>query len=242
MSPTRRPLRLLPALVPALVALCILTSCVSPSLETPSITTVEKEAWSDSSRCFHMMQDESPEIQPSDRFASASTEIREFREDMIGTKNHCCDHPDCEGALNVGEWTWLKYELQQLDNDVISILMRAIKSWGGSGTGFYPHPIVVSAETGLKLTLPAALSDVSMVDLAAAMKQEFIDGNACDGGLEKWSQDQEQLRGWYFADLKKGHPFVVKNGEWHWVKVGHPRHCNAGHRLWTIPTGVKFEP
>ena len=120
--------------------------------------------------------------------------------------------------------------------------MYATKNWGGSGTGWYPHPTVVSAKTGLQLPLPDALDDISMVDLAAAMKQEFINGEACDLSLQEWSQDLEQLRGWYFADLKRGHPFVVKNGEWHWVKVGHPRHCNAGHRMWTIPTGVAFEP
>ena len=212
-----------------------------------TVSTITRDPWVDSSRCFHMYTDRVPELQPHGRFAMANRDIRQFRRSIIGSQDHCCrDDPaegfDCEEEGYYHQRSSVDFSVRQVDENVISIMMYATKNWGGSATGFHPQPIVVSAKTGLKLPLPDALSDVSMVDLAAAMKQEFIDGDACDGGLEQWSQGHEQLRGWYFADLKKGHPFVVKDGEWHWVKVGHPRHCNAGHRLWTIPTGVAFEP
>ena len=247
MSPTPRTLRLFPALVPALVALCLLTSYVSPSLDTPSISTVEKEAWSDSSRCFHMMQDESPEIQPLDRFASVNAEIREFRKDMIGTKNHCCDHPNCECALNVGEWTWLEYEVQQLDEDVVSILLSNTKNWGGSGTWFYSHPIVVSAKTGLPISPPEVWPTLSMVTLKTRLPGIFT-ADPCAESLWKSKSDSGKdsfllafING-LKTDMQENPQLVVKDDEWHWVVDDHNGFSNACHRLWTIPTGVMFEP
>jgi hypothetical protein len=214
---------------------------------TATIFTIKRDPWNNASRCFHMDIDQVPELRPHGRFAMANRDIRQFRRSMIGSKDHCCrNNPaegiNCEEEGYYHETTRITFDEQQMNEDVVSVLMYATKNWGGSMASWFLHPISVSAKTGLKLPLPDALSDVSMVDLSTAMKQEFIDGEACDGGLQEWSQDLDQLRGWYFADLKKGQPFLVKNGEWHWVKVGHPRHCNAGHQLWTIPTGVAFEP
>lgn len=253
MPPARRPLRLFPALVPALVALCLLTSYVSPSLDTPSISTVEKEAWSDSSRCFHMMQDESPEIKPLDRFASVNAEIREFREDMIGTESHCCEKLTpgedgyCGDMLNVGEWTWLEYEVQQLDEDVVSILLSNAKNWGGSGTWFYSHPIVVSAKTGLPISPPEVWPTLSMVTLKNRLPNIFT-ADPCAQSLWKSKSDSEKdsfllafING-LKSDMKENPQLVVKNDEWHWVVDDHNGFSNACHRLWTIPTGVKFEP
>ena len=214
---------------------------------TDQISTVEKEAWSDSSRCFHMMQDASPEIQPLDRFASVNTEIREFREYMIGAKSHCCDHPNCEGALNVGEWTWLEFEVQQLDEDVVSILLSNAKNWGGSGTWFYSHPIVVSAKTGLPISPPEVWPTLSMVTLKNRLPNIFT-ADPCAKSL--WESKSKSLKDSFLlafinrlkADMKENPQLVVKNDEWHWVVDDHNGFSNACHRLWTIPTGVAFEP
>jgi hypothetical protein len=253
MPPTRRTLRLFPALVPALVALCLLTSYVSPSLDTSSISTVEKEAWSDSSRCFHMMQDESPEIQPLDRFAPVNAEIREFREDIIGTKSHCCENLTpgedgyCGDMLNVGEWTWLEYEVQQVDEDVVSILMSNAKNWGGSGTWFYSHPIVVSAKTGLPYSPPEVWSTQSIETLKNQLPDIFMADPCVKSGREEMSDPFNEpvllaLIEGLKADMENNPQLVVKNDEWHWVMDDHCRFSNACHRLWTVPTGVAFEP
>jgi len=216
-----------------------------------AVSTITRNPWSDASRCFHMEVDQVPELLPHGRFTMANRDIRQFRRSIIGSKDNCCrDNPaeglKCEEEGYYHETTRITFDELQLDDDVISILLYATKNWGGTTVSWLLHPISVSAKTGLPASLPDALSDVSMVELAAAMKQEFIDGDACDQGIEEWSQELDQLRGWYFADLQNdlqnGRPFVVKNGEWHWIKVGHPRHCNAGYQLWTIPTGVGFEP
>jgi len=243
----RRILRLFPTLAPALIGLCLLASFASTSSHVPTVTKVEKEAWSDSSRCFHMMQDEWPEIQPLDRFASANAEIREFREDMIGTKSHCCNHPNCEGALNVGEWTWLEYEVQQVDEDVVSILMSNAKNWGGSGTWFYSHPIVVSAKTGLPYSPPEVWSTQSIETLKNQLPDIFMADPCVKSGREEMSDPFNEpvllaLIEGLKADMENNPQLVVKNDEWHWVMDDHCRFSNACHRLWTVPTGVAFEP
>jgi len=234
------------ALAASIVCACSLAPAPSTGDE-PEVRTVSRLPWNDSTRCFHMYYDSLPEFLPHARFADANMAARQFRSAAIGSKDHCCRDNESAGidCQQEGYWretTWLRYELMQCDADVVSVLLVASKSWGGSGVGRKFMTINVSGSTGWTLAPPETVRNVSMGHLAKEMKRVFIEGKACMFNEESWSQDIDQLSEWYQEALEELDAFVVKDGEWHWVINGHPDHCNAGQTTWAIPTGVRFAP
>ena len=199
-----------------------------------------------------MDTDRVPELQPHGRFAMANRDIRQFRRSIIGSKDHCCrDNPasgvNCEEEGYYHQLSGVDFSVQQVDENVVSILLHATKNWGGSGTGFYPHPIVVSAKTGLPFSPPEVWPTLSMVTLKNRLPGIFT-ADPCAKSLWMSKSDSEKdsfllafING-LKTDMQENPQLVVKDDEWHWVVDDHNGFSNACHRLWTIPTGVKFEP
>jgi len=219
-----------------------------------TVSGLTRESWIDSARCLHMEVDQIPELHPHGRFAMTNRDIRQFRRFLIGSQDHCCrDNPteglDCDEEPYGLQLTLVDFNVHQVDENVVSILLKGTRNWGGTGFFLDPKPITISAKTGLPIPPPNALERVSLEKLSALMLEEFLK-HPCGQNQEPYWRDSPEdtvlfasAERAFREDIKAGKPFLVQDGEWHWIFDDHlslfPNMC---HQLWTIPTGVMFEP
>ena len=176
---------------------------------------------------------------------------------MIGTSSFCCEdnpqewmdsnseeNPCDQGWYN--EWAQSAYfsaQITQSSKDLISLYLVVGKSRGGTYVWRLVQPLTADAATGQPFAPPEQLHTLDMGMLRESVRNEFEQLN-----LGSFSQNRED----WFTDLNSfetkfknslfGNPFVVKNGEWHWLLNGAPDLCNAAQTVWPIPTGVSFQP
>lgn len=213
--------------------------------------------WVDSTRCFHVDHDEHVVLHPRSRFETANDILQAWRDSMIGERSYCCqDSPQewtdnrwgdqyCDHEGWYWEWAesnWFWADIMPTSPDIISLYLGVGKNRGGSRVWRIAKPLTVHTATGHVITPPDTLQTLSIVALRDSIRSEF----------NRLNLGQSELGSGVFSDLSMveeifmrrltDNPFVVRNGEWHWLLTGAPDLYNAAQTVWTIPTGVAFEP